>query len=196
VLAAMTDSLEFHRYLARETGSVERVRDQQADIEPRGTYSWWCRFEDGDNAHLVLLKPTDDGHEGTCLTLEDGDPAGRCKGHTFNDGPCAHLFAVWNHTLRYEQRAREIVDNLDVLGECQREVWLRVEHGDYGVREYARLTGRAPGTVGNLLASARDKLPAVTPDASTQRVRADGGRIEAPAAGADGREFGRPEAQR
>jgi hypothetical protein len=192
----MTESLQFHRYLARETGSVERAREQEADIEPRGTYAWWCRFEDGDHAHRVLLKPTDDGHEGTCLRLEDGDPAGRCKGLTYNDGPCAHLFAVWNHTGRYKRRAREIVDNLDVFTECEREVWLRVEHGDYGPREYARLTDRAPGTVGNLLASAREKLPAVTTDTADRKVRADGGSIEAPAAGADGREFGRPEEQR
>lgn len=81
----MTRRLEFHRYLACETGSAERAREQEADIQPRGTYAWWCRFE-------------------------DGDPPGRCKGHKFSDGPCAHLFAVWNHTARYERRSREIVD--------------------------------------------------------------------------------------
>jgi hypothetical protein len=192
----MTERLDFHRYLARDTGSAERAREQETDIEPRGTYRWWIRFEDGDHAHRVLLRPTETGHEGACLQLEDGDPAGRCKGHKYNDGPCAHLFAVWSHTASYQRRTEEIVDNVDVLSECEREVWLRVEHGDYGVREYAALTDRAPGTVGNLLASARDKLPAVTTDSADQRVRADGGSIKAPAAGADGREFGRLEAQR
>lgn len=78
------------------------------------------------------------------LTLEDGDPAGGCKGLANNDIPRAHLFGISSHTAQKRRRAREIVDNLDVFAEC--EVWLRVEHGDYGPRQYARLTDRVPGT--------------------------------------------------
>ena len=49
-------------------------------------------------------------------------------------------------------------DRLAELTEAEREVWEKVENGVYGPRRYARLTGRSPGTVGNLLARAREKL--------------------------------------
>jgi len=37
-------------------------------------------------------------------------------------------------------------------------VYQAVEHGEYGVREFARRTDRQPGTVGNLLARARERI--------------------------------------
>jgi len=49
-------------------------------------------------------------------------------------------------------------DPLDELTAAEREVYEAVEEDGYGVREYGRRTGRQPGTVGNLLARARDKL--------------------------------------
>lgn len=48
--------------------------------------------------------------------------------------------------------------NLDALTDAEREVYRRVRLGEHGVREYARQTGRVPGTVGNLLARADAKL--------------------------------------
>lgn len=44
------------------------------------------------------------------------------------------------------------------LTDAERDAWTRVEQGDTGVREFARKTGRSPGTVGNLLARARAKV--------------------------------------
>nr|WP_244995571.1 sigma factor-like helix-turn-helix DNA-binding protein [Halomicroarcula pellucida] len=44
------------------------------------------------------------------------------------------------------------------LTEAEREVFEAVGMGQYGPREYARETGRAPGTVGNLLRRAREKV--------------------------------------
>lgn len=44
------------------------------------------------------------------------------------------------------------------LTPAERECLNAVDRGSYGVREYARETGRAPGTVGNLLAHARSKV--------------------------------------
>jgi len=44
------------------------------------------------------------------------------------------------------------------LTDAEREAYVAVERGDCGVREFARRTGRSPGTVGNLLARAREKL--------------------------------------
>ncbi|WP_323192864.1 sigma-70 family RNA polymerase sigma factor [Halostella sp. PRR32] len=48
------------------------------------------------------------------------------------------------------------------LTEAEREVYTNIVRGEYGVREYARETERRPGTVGNLLRRARDKLEGST----------------------------------
>lgn len=43
------------------------------------------------------------------------------------------------------------------LTDAEREVVEAIEAGEYGPREYARETGRSPGTVSNLLRRAREK---------------------------------------
>ncbi|GAA0651866.1 sigma-70 region 4 domain-containing protein [Salarchaeum japonicum] len=48
--------------------------------------------------------------------------------------------------------------SLDELTEAERDAYQAIRQGDSGVREYARRTDRAPGTVGNLLARADAKL--------------------------------------
>ncbi|WP_146417605.1 helix-turn-helix transcriptional regulator [Haloarcula hispanica] len=48
--------------------------------------------------------------------------------------------------------------DLSPLTDAEREVYEAVGMGQYGPREYARKTGRSPGTVGNLLGRAREKL--------------------------------------
>lgn len=52
--------------------------------------------------------------------------------------------------------------DLSPLTEAEREVYEAVGMGQYGPREYARKTGRSPGTVGNLLRRAREKLEVST----------------------------------
>ncbi|QDX39853.1 sigma factor-like helix-turn-helix DNA-binding protein [Salarchaeum sp. JOR-1] len=47
---------------------------------------------------------------------------------------------------------------LDELTEAERDAYQSIREGEYGVREFARETDRAPGTVGNLLARADAKL--------------------------------------
>jgi len=47
---------------------------------------------------------------------------------------------------------------LSDLTDAERDVFEAIEKGEYGPREYADETGRSPGTVGNLLRRARDKL--------------------------------------
>jgi len=47
--------------------------------------------------------------------------------------------------------------DLSALTDAERDAYEAVEIGDHGVREYARVTDREPGTVGNLLARAREK---------------------------------------
>ncbi|ELZ30594.1 ECF subfamily RNA polymerase sigma-24 subunit [Halosimplex carlsbadense 2-9-1] len=49
-------------------------------------------------------------------------------------------------------------EDLSVLSDAQREVYEAVEQDGYGMREYARKTGRSAGTVGNLLRRARRRL--------------------------------------
>ncbi|WBE14041.1 hypothetical protein CWS96_gp08 [Saline Natrinema sp. J7-1 virus 1] len=49
-------------------------------------------------------------------------------------------------------------DDLEQLTDAEREVVEATKLGDKGVREYGRETGRRPGTMGNLLASARERL--------------------------------------
>jgi len=46
----------------------------------------------------------------------------------------------------------------DGLSSAQLDCYLTCELGDTGVREYARLTDRAPGTIGNHLRRAREKV--------------------------------------
>lgn len=48
--------------------------------------------------------------------------------------------------------------DLSALTAAEQDAYEAVTTGDFGVREYARKTGRSPGTVGNLLARARDRL--------------------------------------
>ncbi|WP_420182139.1 helix-turn-helix transcriptional regulator [Haloarcula sp. KBTZ06] len=51
--------------------------------------------------------------------------------------------------------------DLSPLTDAEREVYEAVGMGQYGPREYARKTGRSPGTVGNLLRRAREKVEVV-----------------------------------
>ena len=48
-------------------------------------------------------------------------------------------------------------EDLSPLSDAEQEVYEAIEQDGFGVREYARKTGRAPGTVGNLLRRARRK---------------------------------------
>ncbi|QGN06151.1 sigma-70 family RNA polymerase sigma factor [Halorhabdus sp. CBA1104] len=49
-------------------------------------------------------------------------------------------------------------EDLSALTPAERDAYEAVEIEDYGVREFARKTGRKPGTVGNLLSRARQKV--------------------------------------
>jgi len=60
--------------------------------------------------------------------------------------------------VRYQSNLFEYEEDLSPLTDAQREVYEAVEQDGYGVREYARKTGRSKGTVGNLLRRARRRL--------------------------------------
>jgi len=57
-----------------------------------------------------------------------------------------------------QQSLFDYEQDLSKLSEAERDAYEAVERGEFGVREYARETGRRPGTIGNLLRRARDKL--------------------------------------
>lgn len=60
--------------------------------------------------------------------------------------------------MRYQASLHAYETDLSDLSDAQREVYEAVEQDGFGVREYARKTGRSPGTVGNLLARARGRI--------------------------------------
>ncbi|MFQ3319128.1 MAG: hypothetical protein ACI8UR_001481 [Natronomonas sp.] len=68
-------------------------------------------------------------------------PSRPLQGHTYDDGPCAHLFAVWSHTAHYDRRAAD--RNAD------REKYMRmldnIESGSIDVVRRGR-TGSRGGT--------------------------------------------------
>jgi DNA-directed RNA polymerase specialized sigma24 family protein len=57
-----------------------------------------------------------------------------------------------------DERGRSAYDHLTP---AELDAFLTCDLGDLGVREYADITARAPGTVGNLLRRAREKAGGV-----------------------------------
>lgn len=51
-----------------------------------------------------------------------------------------------------------LAPGVEQMTEAEREVYMAIENGSYGPREFARRTERSPGTVGNLLRRAREKI--------------------------------------
>lgn len=130
-----------------------------------------------DAERMVYLSGSDYPHRVTFALrgetlLADCD----CKAHRFNDGWCAHVASLWWQWTR----GRIVVSHLDTgreypeppawltldddptaydhLTPAELDAYLTCDLGEMGVREYADLSGRAPGTVGNLLRRARDSL--------------------------------------
>jgi hypothetical protein len=60
--------------------------------------------------------------------------------------------------LRFGERHDVREEHLEGLTSAELDAYLTCDLGDCGVREYARATSRAPGTVGNLLGRARRKV--------------------------------------
>ena len=60
--------------------------------------------------------------------------------------------------MTFQSSLFEFEEDLEFLTDAEREIYEAVEQDGYGMREYARKTGRSAGTVGNLLRRARRKL--------------------------------------
>jgi hypothetical protein len=126
------------------------------------------RLSDGDGVHRVTW-----ALKGRSL-IADCD----CLGHQYHDGWCAHVASLWwqwvrgRITVPHLDSGREYPeppawlfldapadsDRYDGLTPAELDAYLTCDLAGVGVREYARNTGRAPGTVGNLLRRARDSL--------------------------------------
>ncbi|WP_262174974.1 SWIM zinc finger family protein [Haloarcula laminariae] len=101
-----------------------------------------------------------------------------CHGHSYHDGWCAHLASLWWQWIRgcivvsHLNTGREYstppawlqLDDdptrYDELTPAVLDAFLTCRLGSLGVREYARQSGRSPGTVGNLLADAPETAEA------------------------------------
>ena len=60
--------------------------------------------------------------------------------------------------VTFQSSLFEFEEDLELLTDAEKEVYEAVEQDGYGMREYARKTGRSARTVGNLLRRARRKL--------------------------------------
>jgi hypothetical protein len=142
-------------------------RDQGGPINDGERTVW---LETGDPHRVVFVL------DGTTLRARCS-----CDGWYYREW-CAHVASCWWQWVRgeiavvHQQTGREYPMppewlsfdrqvTLDGLTSAELDAYLTCELGTTGVREYARKTGRAPGTVGNLLRWAREKVQTPHPHA-------------------------------
>jgi hypothetical protein len=126
---------------------------------------------------MVSLSDSDDYHR-VYWALVGASLRCKCSFQGFQYGDwCAHVASLWwrwsrgrlqtEHVKTGRQyqyppswmRVGEAADaDLEQLPPKQLDAWLHCERGNYGVREFARATGRAAGTIGNHLRRARETL--------------------------------------
>lgn len=151
------------------------------EFETSGSWDRKTEYDKGgrinDAERMVWLENSDEPHRvvfvlsGRTLRV-DCD----CAAHHYDDW-CAHIASCWwdwitgDLTVSHLQTGREYEHppewlrvqldgepkQYDGLTSAELDAYLTCELGDRGVREYARLSDRAPGTVGNLLRRAREK---------------------------------------
>jgi len=130
-----------------------------------------------DAERMVYLSGSDYPHR--CLWALQGRTLVAdcdCEAHRYRDGWCPHVASLWwqwitgRLSVTHVETGREYpvppawlqLDDdptrYDDLTPASLDAYLTCDLGSLGVREYARYSGRSPGTVGNLLASARDSI--------------------------------------
>ena len=131
-----------------------------------------------DAERMVYLSGSDYPHRVT-FALDGADLFAECdcKAHRFNDGWCSHVASLWwqwvtgEIVVHHLETGREYPappcwlslddDRTDLptdLNPAELDAYLTCDLGDVSVREFARYTDRSPGTVGNLLRWAREKV--------------------------------------
>lgn len=146
----------------------QRAQEEQDDGGPINDAERIVCLSDGEGRHRVLW-----ALKGQTL-LAGCD----CDGYHYHDGWCAHVASLWwqwvqseivvNHLdtgreypappawLRLDDSADP--SHFDNLTPAELDAYLTIDEAGVGVREYARHTDRAHGTLTNLLRRARDKL--------------------------------------
>lgn len=147
--------------------SWERAQRETVTANPVNDAEWMVSLSGSDGIHRVLW-----ALRGRTL-VADCD----CPDHQYHDF-CAHVAGLWwrwvrgDLTVTHLDTAREYRhppswlslddpagrDAYDDLAPAQLDAYLHCQLGSVGPREWARHTGRAFGTVGNQLATAREKL--------------------------------------
>jgi hypothetical protein len=146
----------------------KRAQRERDDGGPITDAERMVRLSEGQGVHRVTW-----ALKGRSLLAECD-----CDGHRYNDGWCAHVATLWWQWAR----GRIVVTHLDTgreypqppawldlddttdctafdhLSPAELDAYLTCDVAGVGVREYARLSGRSPGTVGNLLNRARKKM--------------------------------------
>jgi len=146
----------------------QRAQEERDHGGPINRAERMVALSDGEDHHRVTW-----ALKGTTLVA-----ACDCAGYEYHDGWCAHVASLWwrwnlgEITVTHLDTGQEYdhppswlrIDSegkTDVGGgltSAELDAYLTCQLGDVGVREYARHTDRSPGTVGNLLRRAREKV--------------------------------------
>ncbi|MFU1780701.1 SWIM zinc finger family protein [Haloarcula japonica] len=150
------------------SGSWKRAQEATDHGGPINKAERMVSLDDTDGFHRVVWALSGGSLRAEC----------ECKGYQYNDW-CAHLASLWWRWVRGEIHVTHLEtgktyrtppswlrfdcedrdeDDLDGLTPSELDAYLTCEWGDVGVREYARNTGRSPGTLSNLLRWAREKV--------------------------------------
>lgn len=149
--------------------SYERAQREDVTASPVNEAEWVVTLSGGEGYHRVTW-----GLRGRTLVADCS-----CKGHQYHDF-CAHVAAMWTVWVRGHLTVQHLDtgrrydappawlrldtpderDAYDALTAAELDAYLTCDCAGVGVREYARRSGRSPGTVGNLLGWAREKLGA------------------------------------
>ncbi|MFB6188491.1 MAG: SWIM zinc finger family protein [Halapricum sp.] len=144
----------------------QRAQDEEDRGGPINDAERMVRLSGSESVHRVTW-----ALRGRTLIADCG-----CRGHQYHGGWCAHVASLWWAWVRGEivvshldtgreyplpptwLRLDDDPARYDDLAPAQLDAYLACQLGDVGVREYARQTGRAPGTLGNHLRRARETL--------------------------------------
>lgn len=149
--------------------SWQRAQKESAKVNPINDAEWMLSMETSTAHHRVVFVL-----DAATLRAECS-----CNGWEYR-GWCPHVAKLWwrwvrgrlgvTHRqtgqqydtpprwLRLGDRPDHDRDDLDGLTAAELDAFLTCDLAHVGVREYARQTGRAPGTVGNLLTRARETV--------------------------------------
>lgn len=147
--------------------SWQRAQREDATVNPLNDAEWMVSMAESADHHRVVFVL-----DGATLRAECSCPGWQYRGF------CPHVAKLWWRWVRgrlgvtHRQTGREYQSppkwlrlgerdgperELRGLTAAELDAYLTCELAHVGVREYARTTGRSPGTVGNLLGRARQK---------------------------------------